>query len=73
MVLDEVACCEMSLGSTGDSKSRTMGYRTQLNDRLLGEIERLSNAVICWPKRHGARKGSDEKVSLLQNKWIPNG
>lgn len=68
MVLDEIVCCEMSLGSTGDSKSRTPDYRTQLNDRLLHEIERLSSAVICWPKRHGARKGRDEKVSFLQKK-----
>ncbi|KAL8763634.1 MAG: hypothetical protein Q9184_000634 [Pyrenodesmia sp. 2 TL-2023] len=69
MVLDEIACCEMPLRPIGDSKSRTTEYRTQLNDRLLSEIERLSSAVICWPKRHGARKGSDEKLLIYS---LPN-
>ncbi len=66
MVLDEIVCCELSLGSKGDPSPKSTDIRTQLNDRLLREIERLSGAVIRWPKRRGASEGNDDKVSLPQ-------
>ncbi|KAL8900569.1 MAG: hypothetical protein Q9207_005630 [Kuettlingeria erythrocarpa] len=62
MVLDEIVCCELSLGSKGDSSLKSTAIRTQLNDRLLREIERLSGAVIRWPKRRGASEGNDDKL-----------
>ncbi|KAL8719953.1 MAG: hypothetical protein Q9225_003101 [Loekoesia sp. 1 TL-2023] len=67
MVLDEVACYEMPLGEDGDSDSKTVNHRSLLNDRLLREVEKLSNTVMRWAGSENQLMPSKLLIYYLKN------
>ncbi|KAL8933900.1 MAG: hypothetical protein Q9211_005516 [Gyalolechia sp. 1 TL-2023] len=66
LMLDEVAYHETFLGELGNSVSTAVNYRTLLNDRLLREVEKLSNTAIRWntPTRAHLAEASPNKLLI---------